>query len=72
MGGIGAQVRDEVAKVLQDIVNQEVGGKVGGVWKASMESRAGPDYAFNLPLLTDCLAEVPPHPRLVCLFGVKG
>lgn len=37
-----------------------LGGEVAGVAAASMERRPGPDYAFNDPLLEDCL-RTPPH-----------
>ena len=48
-----AAVRDAVAAA----VRQALGGSVASVRAASMESPAGPGFAFNRPLLAEALAE---------------
>jgi sirohydrochlorin ferrochelatase len=47
-----AAVRDHVA----DDVRERLGGSIGPLAAASMESPAGPQFAFNRPLLRDVLA----------------
>jgi hypothetical protein len=48
-----AEVRNRVAERVRD----ELGGAIGPLAAASMESPGGPDFAFNRPLLREALAQ---------------